>query len=203
MESRVRSAHKLYGTGGLAGAGLSKTGRLGLVERPSWAHAQLCISSTANQQNNQQTDETNSIIRISTVPTVGFNVETLTYKNIKFNVWDVGGQEKIRPLWRHYFTGTQGLIFVVDSADRARIDEARQELHRIINDREMKQALLLVFANKQDLPDAMHPKEVTEKLQLDSLKGRTWCVVASTAKTGEGLVEGLSWLSTNIPEESK
>uniref|UniRef100_A0A060T0J1 ARAD1C08448p n=1 Tax=Blastobotrys adeninivorans TaxID=409370 RepID=A0A060T0J1_BLAAD len=140
---------------------------------------------------------------ISTVPTVGFNVETLTYKNIKFNVWDVGGQEKIRPLWRHYFTGTQGLIFVVDSADRARIDEARQELHRIINDREMKDALLLVFANKQDLPDAMHPKEVTEKLQLDSLKGRTWCVVASTAKTGEGLVEGLSWLSTNIPEETK
>lgn len=140
---------------------------------------------------------------ISTVPTVGFNVETLTYKNIKFNVWDVGGQEKIRPLWRHYFTGTQGLIFVVDSADRARIDEARQELHRIINDREMKDALLLVFANKQDLPEAMHPKEVTEKLQLDSLKGRTWCVVASTAKTGEGLVEGLSWLSTNIPEETK
>src|SRR5258708_27566751 len=98
---------------------------------------------------------------ISTVPTVGFNVETLTYKKIKFNVWDVGGQEKIRPLWRHYFTGTQGLIFVVDSADRARIDEARQELHRIINDREMRDALFLVFANKQDLPDAMHPKEVT------------------------------------------
>lgn len=85
-------------------------------------------------------------------PTVGFNVETVTYKNVKFNVWDVGGQDKIRPLWRHYYTGTQGLVFVVDSQDRERIDEAKQELHRILSDREMKECLLLVFANKQDLP---------------------------------------------------
>ena len=83
---------------------------------------------------------------------VGFNVETVTYKNVRFNVWDVGGQDKIRPLWRHYYTGTQGLVFVVDSQDRERIDEAKQELHRILSDREMKDCLLLVFANKQDLP---------------------------------------------------
>jgi len=116
---------------------------------------------------------------VTTIPTVGFNVETVTYKNVKFNVWDVGGQDKIRPLWRHYFSGmfgngravevgyrcansvmigTQGLIFVIDSSDKARIDEARQELHRIINDREMKESLLLVFANKQDIPGGMvHP----------------------------------------------
>eukprot|EP00126_Sphaerothecum_destruens_P010178 Sdes_comp20684_c0_seq5m16198 len=88
---------------------------------------------------------------VTTIPTVGFNVETVTYKNVKFNVWDVGGQDKIRPLWRHYYSGTQGLIFVVDSADLERIDEARLELHRIMNDREMKDAIILVFANKQDL----------------------------------------------------
>jgi len=76
----------------------------------------------------------------------------VTYKNVKFNVWDVGGQDKIRPLWRHYYTGTQGLVFVVDSQDRERVDEAKQELHRILSDREMKDCLLLVFANKQDLP---------------------------------------------------
>jgi ADP-ribosylation factor protein 6 len=64
----------------------------------------------------------------------------------------VGGQDKIRPLWRHYYTGTQGLIFVVDSQDRDRIEEARQELAKIMNDREMKDCLLLIFANKQDLP---------------------------------------------------
>jgi len=75
----------------------------------------------------------------------------VTYKNTKFNVWDVGGQDKIRPLWRHYFSGTQGLIFVVDSNDKARLSEATRELERIIQDREMKDALLLVFANKQDI----------------------------------------------------
>ncbi|KAK9446414.1 ADP-ribosylation factor family-domain-containing protein [Limtongia smithiae] len=140
---------------------------------------------------------------VTTVPTVGFNVESVTYKNIKFNVWDVGGQEKIRALWRHYYTGTQGLIFVVDSADRKRMPEAKQELHRIISDREMRDCLLLVFANKQDLPDAMRPAEVTQALELERLAGRTWFVQPSTAKTGEGLVEGLSWLSANLPKEIK
>lgn len=94
---------------------------------------------------------------VTTIPTVGFNVESVTYKNVKFNVWDVGGQDKIRPLWRHYYSGTQGLIFVVDSSDTARMEEARSELHKIINDREMKDALLLVFANKQDIPGRMFP----------------------------------------------
>ena len=65
---------------------------------------------------------------------------------------DVGGQEKIRPLWRHYYLGAQALIFVVDSSDKDRIDEARQELHRIVNDREMREVIILIFANKQDLP---------------------------------------------------
>ena len=74
-------------------------------------------------------------------------------KDVLFSAQDVGGQDKIRPLWRHYYAGTQGLIFVVDCADRDRIDEARQELHRIINDRLMKEAIILIFANKQDLPD--------------------------------------------------
>ncbi len=86
-------------------------------------------------------------------PKTGFNVETVEYKNIQFTVWDVGGQDKIRPLWRHYFQNTQGIIFVVDSNDRDRIaPEARDELQRMLNEDELKNALLLVFANKQDLP---------------------------------------------------
>ena len=64
---------------------------------------------------------------------VGFNVETVEYKNICFTVWDVGGQDKIRPLWRHYFQNTQGLIFVVDSNDRERISEAKDELQRMVS----------------------------------------------------------------------
>lgn len=87
-----------------------------------------------------------------TLGKTGFNVETVEYKNIQFTVWDVGGQDKIRPLWRHYFQNTQGIIFVVDSNDRDRVVEAREELQRMLNEDELRDALLLVFANKQDLP---------------------------------------------------
>ena len=71
---------------------------------------------------------------VTTIPTIGFNVETVDYKNISFTVWDVGGQDKIRLLWRHYYQNTQGLIFVVDSNDRDRIDDAREELHKMLSE---------------------------------------------------------------------
>ncbi|GCB70885.1 hypothetical protein scyTo_0008706 [Scyliorhinus torazame] len=129
---------------------------------------------------------------VSTIPTVGFNVETVTYRKVCFNVWDVGGQDKIQPLWRHYYTGTQGLIFVVDCADRDRIDEARQELYRIINYRELRDAIIMIFANKQDLPDAMKPHETQEKLGLTRIRDRNWYVQPSSATTGDGLFEGLT-----------
>ncbi|XP_022444728.1 ADP-ribosylation factor 2 isoform X3 [Delphinapterus leucas] len=86
---------------------------------------------------------------VTTIPTIGFNVETVEYKNISFTVWDVGGQDKIRPLWRHYFQNTQGLIFVVDSNDRERVNEAREELTRMLAEDELRDAVLLVFVNKQ------------------------------------------------------
>merc|ERR1740127_267223 len=106
---------------------------------------------------------------VTTIPTIGFNVETVEYKNINFSVWDVGGQDKIRKLWRHYYENTQGLIFVVDSNDRDRIEDAREELTKILNEDEMRDAVLLVFANKQDLPNAMTAAEVTEKLGLHNM----------------------------------
>ena len=140
---------------------------------------------------------------VKTIPTVGFNVETISYKNIKFNVWDVGGQDKIRPLWRHYYTGTQGLIYVVDSRDRTRMAEAREELHRILSDREMRHCVLLVFANKQDLAGAMSPQELTDQLGLYALQSRPWFVHPSCATTGQGLSEGLQWLSQNISDPTK
>merc|ERR1712087_566259 len=106
---------------------------------------------------------------VTTIPTIGFNVETVEYKNLSLNVWDVGGQDKIRPLWRYYYQGTQGLIFVVDSNDRDRVEDARQELSKILDEEEMRDAALLVFANKQDLPNAMPAAEVTEKLGLHNM----------------------------------
>ncbi|KAG8081152.1 hypothetical protein GUJ93_ZPchr0007g4956 [Zizania palustris] len=139
---------------------------------------------------------------VTTIPTIGFNVETVEYKNISFTVWDVGGQDKIRPLWRHYFQNTQGLIFVVDSNDRDRVVEARDELHRMLNEDELRDAVLLVFANKQDLPNAMNAAEITDKLGLHSLRQRHWYIQSTCATTGEGLYEGLDWLSSNIASKA-
>lgn len=110
---------------------------------------------------------------VTTIPTIGFNVETVEYKNISFTVWDVGGQDKIRPLWRHYFQNTQGLIFVVDSNDRERVNEAREELTRMLAEDELRDAVLLVFVNKQDLPNAMNAAEITDKLGLHSFARET------------------------------
>lgn len=155
---------------------------------------------------------------VTTIPTIGFNVETVEYKNISFTVWDVGGQDKIRPLWRHYYQNTQGLIFVVDSNDRDRVDAgllsllpppclplsspllyaARDELHRMLNEDELRESILLVFANKQDLPNAMSAAEMTDKLGLHGLRHRQWYIQACCATTGDGLYEGLDWLSATL-----
>merc|ERR1712181_149428 len=112
------------------------------------------------------------------------------YKNISFTVWDVGGQDKIRSLWRHYFQNTQGLIFVVDSNDRERIGELRE-------------AVLLIFANKQDLPNAMNAAEITDKLGLHSLRNRNWYIQATCATSGDGLYEGLDWLSNQLKNAAR
>jgi len=135
---------------------------------------------------------------VTTIPTIGFNVETVEYKNISFTVWDVGGQDKIRPLWRHYFQNTQGLIFVVDSNDRERINEAADELAKMLQEDELRESVLLVFANKQDLPNAMSPAEVTEKLGLGKLRNKRWYIQATRANQGQGLYEGLDWLSSEL-----
>ncbi|MCI4390313.1 hypothetical protein PGIGA_G00121210 [Pangasianodon gigas] len=135
---------------------------------------------------------------VTTIPTIGFNVETVDYKNISFTVWDVGGQNVIRPLWRHYYQNTMGLIFVVDSSDRERIQEAALELQMMLEEDELRDAALLVLANKQDLPNAMPVHEMTEKLGLHAMKGRSWYVQSTCATNGTGLYEGLDWLSDQL-----
>lgn len=137
---------------------------------------------------------------VTTIPTVGFNVETVQYKNQSLTLWDVGGQESIRPLWRHYYQSTDALMFVVDSNDRERIEMAREELTRILNEEEMRDVPLLVYANKQDLPNAMPVSEVVENLGLNTLRNRQWYIQAACTTTGDGLYEGLDWISqTPLP----
>lgn len=119
---------------------------------------------------------------------------------VTFTVWDVGGQDKIRPLWRHYFANTQGLIYVVDSNDRDRISEAREELAKMVGEEELRNATVLVFANKQDLPNAMPVADLTQELGLPNMSNRKWFVQACCATNGTGLYEGLDWLTENLAE---
>jgi len=140
---------------------------------------------------------------LHTVPTVGFNVETLKYKSITFTMWDIGGQDKIRPLWRHYYEGTDAVIFVVDANDRERINLVSLELSKLMAAPELRDSALLVFANKQDLPNSFSAAELMEKLQLSNLRCRDYFVQPCVATSGEGLHEGFDWISRILTDRKR
>ncbi|KAF0700321.1 Aste57867_9134 [Aphanomyces stellatus] len=138
---------------------------------------------------------------VRTIPTIGFNVETFTYKAIEFTAWDIGVHEKARALWRHYYPNTDAIVFVVDSNDRDRMEEATGELHRMMaNEADLRDAKLLVYANKQDLPHAMPCAEMVDAMRLHAFTSskRKWTIQPCTAVTGEGLFEGLEWLRLTL-----
>jgi ADP-ribosylation factor-like protein 1 len=137
---------------------------------------------------------------VSTVPTVGFNLETLQYKNLTFQVWDLGGQTGIRPYWRCYFSQTDAVIYVVDSTDRDRMGVAKHELFALLDEDELRKSLLLIFANKQDMPNAASEVEIANALGVNSITQRPWTILKSSAKTGDGLVEGMDWLCDKLAE---
>lgn len=135
---------------------------------------------------------------VTTIPTIGFNVETVTFKNLKFQVWDLGGQTSIRPYWRCYYSNTDAIIYVVDSKDKERISISKQELVAMLEEEELKSACLVVFANKQDIEGAMTVTEVANELGLAALKNRKWQIFKTSATKGFGLDEGMEWLSTEL-----
>lgn len=131
-------------------------------------------------------------------PTIGFNVQLITYKNKQFTIWDLGGQDKIRPLWRSYYHCKYVIIFVIDSHDKDRFDLAVQQLYKILKEDELRDAKLLVLANKQDLSNAVTAKEITKQLQLDHLKNRRWYVQDCCGLNSDGLNEGMDWLCNQL-----
>jgi len=139
---------------------------------------------------------------VTTIPTIGFNVESVTYKNLNFNVWDLGGQTSIRPYWRCYYANTAAVIFVIDSTDIDRLGTASEELAAMLNEDELKDAALLVFANKQDQPGAKGAGEISEALKLGELRDRNWSIVACSAVDGSGVDEGMDWLVQTVQQDS-
>ena len=135
---------------------------------------------------------------VTTVPTIGFNMESVQCKGISFDCWDIGGQERVRPLWRYYFQGINAVIFVIDSSDVERVPEARRELHKyVLLDESLRGAPILVFANKQDVvvPEPLSVAELSEELGLPLQSRHPIRVQGCSATGGEGILEGLMWLS--------
>ncbi len=131
---------------------------------------------------------------VTTIPTIGFNVETITYKQIDFTMWDTGGCDKIRPLFRHYFQNTQALIFVVDSHDRERLAEATDELWRLLSEDELNHVPILLYLNKIDIPNGLQSSDINKQMKLNDIRNRQWILQPCCVLTGEGLYEGLDWL---------
>ncbi|XP_015751849.1 PREDICTED: ADP-ribosylation factor-like protein 5B [Acropora digitifera] len=135
---------------------------------------------------------------VHTSPTIGSNVEEVVWKNIRFLMWDIGGQESLRSAWNTYYTNTEFLIVVVDSTDRERLAVTKAELYNMLNHEDLKQAGVLIFANKQDIKGSMSVAEISEQLNLTSIKDHGWHIQACCALTGEGLYQGLEWITNHI-----
>jgi len=146
-------------------------------------------------------------------PTIGHNVDSVTIGNAKLNVWDLGGQERQRILWRHYYTGTDAVIFVIDSFDAARLDEARVELHRLMYERDLQFCPFLILANKQDLRGALSKESIAAHLRINpevnnstlsaALSRHPINVMPIVANTGGGLEDAIEWLVKACKKQRK
>jgi len=136
-------------------------------------------------------------------PTQGFNIKSVVSDDVRLNVWDIGGQRKIRPYWKNYFDHTDVLIYVIDSSDKKRFDETAMELSEILEEEKLNSVPLLIFANKQDLLTAAKASEIADGLQLVKIRDRSWQIQACSAISGEGIKDGMEWISKNIKTNSK
>jgi ADP-ribosylation factor-like protein 1 len=186
----------------------TRTRRYGYSSSVSYVALRSFGSAAADKYHQDNAGKTTLLYRlkigevVTTIPTIGFNVESVTYKNLSLNVWDLGGQTSIRPYWRCYYANTAAVIFVIDSTDIERLSTAAEELSAMLNEEELRDAALLVFANKQDQPGAKGAGEISEALRLGELKDRNWSIVACSAIDGRGVTEGMDWLVQTVSSES-
>ena len=137
---------------------------------------------------------------VTSIPTIGFNVENVVYKNLSMTIWDVGGQDRIRNLWKHYYENADALIFMIDSCDRSRFSEVADELFKVLSDDTLKRCLkaVLIFCNKCDSENAAGANEILSVLNMDRYRSFKWHAQECSALNGNGLYEGLDKLSTML-----
>eukprot|EP00051_Salpingoeca_urceolata_P032754 m.17209 g.17209 ORF g.17209 m.17209 type:complete len:188 (-) comp5414_c0_seq1:31-594(-) len=140
---------------------------------------------------------------ISTItPTEGFNVKVVSSCGFKLNVWDIGGQRKIRAFWGQYMTDTDVLIYVIDSADQKRFEETGEQLMDLLDEEKLEKVPVMIFANKQDLPTAARASEIATGLNLHTIRDHAWHIQACSAVTGEGVKDGMEWVIKNLNKKN-
>ncbi|KXJ09747.1 ADP-ribosylation factor-like protein 3 [Exaiptasia diaphana] len=132
-------------------------------------------------------------------PTQGFNIKSVQGTDgIKLNVWDIGGQRRIRPYWRNYFDDIDVLIYVVDSSDHKRMEETGLELAELLEEEKLHGVPVLIFANKQDLLNSKKADAISSDLNLNDIRDRQWQIQGCSALNGEGVQDGILWIQKNM-----
>ncbi|KAL3862393.1 hypothetical protein ACJMK2_008362 [Sinanodonta woodiana] len=133
-----------------------------------------------------------------TVPTIGFNVETIQYRDIHFTTWDIGSRDKVRPLFRHYYKGMDAVVVIIDSTDSERLDELNYDVIKpALGADELSNSVFLFLANKCDLPNTMSSQEIADRLNLKAVK-HNCTIMHASAVTGEGIEEAMDWLAVQL-----
>ena len=134
---------------------------------------------------------------VKTTPTIGSNVEEISYNNVKLQAWDLGGQESVRSMWEVYFINTDAIIYVIDTHDET-YDDSKEQFYKLLKNDTLKNSIILIYANKQDLPGAKSVSEIIQIYGLDNIKDHIWHIQPCSATTGEGLITGMKWLSDQL-----
>lgn len=138
----------------------------------------------------------------TTIPTIGFNVETLQLGGMDFKCWDIGGCDKLRVLWRHYMVDLSAAIFMVDSNDFERMDSVKEEMNIILQELD-KKVPLLIINNKIDLPNSRSIEETFRALGLHEMKDRQWEILPCCAINKSQCKDCLSWIQNILSGTTK
>jgi len=134
------------------------------------------------------------------IPTVGFNMKKVTKGNVSIKLWDIGGQPRFRSMWERYCRGVNAIVFVVDSADSEKFEQAKKELQDLVSKPQLQGIPLLVLGNKNDLAEAVLADELVKIIGLEEIPGRDVCCYSISAKNHVNIDKVLEWLIAHAPK---
>lgn len=175
--------------------GLDNAGKTTLLEQLKHRY-----SLRARKEANGGDPGTTNLADAKILPTVGQNVGRIKYDKVMLKLWDLGGQESLRELWDKYFYDAHAVVFVVDSTDRARMEECRDELEKIISSDVMEGTPVLMLANKQDRDECMEVEDIKEIFNkiAEKMDARDSRVLPICALDGSGVDEATEWLVSRL-----